>query len=297
MSRPPFAAPEPTRLAFDGLPALAQVVRRHELMAKKSLGQNFLFDFNLTAKIARHVPIIAPKDAGCLIEIGPGPGGLTRALLHETALPVIAIEKDSRCLAALAEIAAHYPGRLTVLEDDATRVDLTSLGPAPRHLAANLPYNIGTALLTGWLTREAEAPGSFASMTLMFQREVALRITAEQGDKHYGRLAVLASWLCHCERLFDIPPEAFTPAPKVTSSVVQLTPRKQPLLPLKLSTLETVTQAAFGQRRKMLRQSLKGLALAPEALCEAAGCAPTDRAEDVPVLGFCRMAAALSKPA
>ncbi len=297
MARPPRDLDIPTRLAFDGLPSLSQVVRQHELMAKKSLGQNFLFDLNLTAKIARHVPVAsraADQDTtGCLIEIGPGPGGLTRALLHETDLPVFAIEKDARCLAALAEIADHYPGRLQVIEGDATTLDLAGLASAPRHVAANLPYNIGTTLLTAWLAREAATPGSFASMTLMFQREVALRITAQQGDKHYGRLAVLASWLCHCERLFDIPPEAFTPAPKVTSSVVQLIPRKQPLLDLPLTALEKVSQAAFGQRRKMLRQSLKGLALAPEALCEAANVAPTQRAEEVPVLGYCRMAAAL----
>ena len=277
------------KAAFDGLPPLSQVVRDHGLMAKKSLGQNFLFDLNLTCKIARHVPRL---DLGTVIEIGPGPGGLTRALLHEGASQMVAIEKDRRCMDALAQVAAHHDGRLSVVEADALEIDLTSLGPAPRHLAANLPYNIGTELLTRWLELIAEQPGIIASMTLMFQREVAQRITAATpGDKHYGRLGVLANWLCNTEALFDIPPEAFVPAPKITSTVVQLIPREKPLGDIDIKALGKVTQAAFGQRRKMLRQSLKGLGLDPIALCEAADIDPTARAEQVDIAAFGRLAA------
>ena len=279
------------RLAFDGLPPLSQVVKAHDLMAKKSLGQNFLFDLNLTCKIARFIPAI---DQGMIIEVGPGPGGLTRALLHEGASQVIAVEKDRRCLPALAQISEHYDGRLQVIEADALQLDVKTLEPAPRHLASNLPYNIGTVLLTGWLEQIAQDPETYASLTLMFQKEVAQRITAsEPGDKHYGRLGVLANCLCRTESLFDIPPEAFVPAPKITSSVVQLIPRDKPLVEASIEALGKVTQAAFGQRRKMLRQSLKGLGLDVTQLCEAAGVEPTARAEQVDIAAFGRLAAQL----
>lgn len=279
------------RLAFDGLPVLSQVVKDHDLMAKKSLGQNFLFDLNLTCKIARSIPRL---DQGTVIEVGPGPGGLTRALLHEGAKSLIALEKDRRCLPALAQVSGHYDGKLQVIEGDAMEQDARTLGPAPRHLASNLPYNIGTVLLTGWLDQIADDPATYASMTLMFQKEVAQRITASApGDKHYGRLGVLANWLCATEALFDISPEAFVPAPKVTSTVVQLVPREKPLGEVDIKALGRVTQAAFGQRRKMLRQSLKGLGMDATQLCEAAGVEPTARAEEVDILAFGRLAAAL----
>ncbi|MEO1293955.1 MAG: 16S rRNA (adenine(1518)-N(6)/adenine(1519)-N(6))-dimethyltransferase RsmA [Pseudomonadota bacterium] len=278
-------AEEEPRLAEDGLPPLRAVIDRHGLAAKKSLGQNFLLDLNLTRRIARSA---APL--GRVIEIGPGPGGLTRALLTEGAERVIAVERDPRCLPALAEIAEHWPGRLTVIEGDALEVDLTPyLGEAPVQIIANLPYNVGTELLVRWLTAPTW-PSWWSRATLMFQREVAERVVGQPGTKAYGRLSVLAQWRTQPRILFDVSPRAFTPPPKVTSSILQLTPREVPLAPAKLSDLEAVTAAAFGQRRKMLRGSLKSLVPEPEPLIAVAGLAPTARAESIDVAGFCALA-------
>ncbi len=273
----------------DGLPPLRDVIAALGLQARKSLGQNFLFDLNITRKIARAA---GPLAGHAVIEIGPGPGGLTRALLLEGAEEVIAIERDSRMFPALQAIAARWPGRLTILEDDALKTDYASLAANTRYpvrVAANLPYNIATPLLTGWLLSEPWPPW-WQSLTLMFQREVADRITARPGEKVYGRLAVLAQWRTQTYRLFDLPPVAFVPPPKVHSSVVRIEPRKQPVCDCSPQALQRVTAAAFGQRRKMLRRSLKSLVASPEALLEAAGLEPTLRAEDVDVPGFCRLA-------
>ncbi len=271
--------------ALDGLPPLRAVVESHGLSARRSLGQNFLFDLNLTGKIARSA---GPLDT--VVEIGPGPGGLTRALLLAGAKKVIAVERDERCLAALAEIAAHYPGRLEVVPGDALEIDLAELAAgAPVKIVANLPYNIGTELLVRWLT-VAEWPPFWQSMTLMFQREVAQRIVARPNEEAYGRLAVLAGWRSQSRILFDVPRQAFTPPPKVTSSVVYLEPRPVPL-PVDLRRLESVTAAAFGQRRKMLRQSLKRLG--GEALLSAVGIDGTRRAETLSVEEFVGLANAL----
>lgn len=271
--------------AIDGLPPLRDVIQRHGLDAKKSLGQNFLLDLNLTGKIARAA---GPLEGVTVVEVGPGPGGLTRALLMHGAERVIAIERDARCMAALAEIEAHYPGRLEVIEGDALKIDFATLVPqaADLRIAANLPYNVGTELLLRWLTPPVWPP-FYSSMTLMFQREVAERIVATPGTEHYGRLSVLAGWRTRARILFDIPPQAFTPPPKVTSSVVRLEPRPDPL-PVELARLERVTQAAFGQRRKMLRQSLKGLG--GETLLAAAGIDPTRRAETLSIEEFVALA-------
>ncbi|MBA70082.1 MAG: 16S rRNA (adenine(1518)-N(6)/adenine(1519)-N(6))-dimethyltransferase [Rhizobiales bacterium] len=271
-------------LSFDGLPPLRDVVARHGLDALKALGQNFLFDLNLTQKIARSA---GPLDDHVVIEVGPGPGGLTRALLASGAKKLIAIERDTRCLPALAEISAHYPGRLEVIEGDALKTDLAELAAgAPTRIVANLPYNVGTQLLIDWLTRDVDNP-FWSSMTLMFQKEVGQRIVAKPGSNHYGRLGVLAGWIAEAEILFDIPPQAFNPPPKVTSSVVHLTPRPS-RIPCRLDDLERITQAAFGQRRKMLRQSLKPLG--GEALLEAAEIDPTRRAETLSLEEFCLLA-------
>jgi len=274
-------------MTLDALPPLRDVIRRHELAAKKSLGQNFLLDLNLTAKIARAAGV-TPGDT--VIEVGPGPGGLTRALLAQGAR-VVAIERDERCLAALAEIGESYPGRLTVLAEDALGTDFARVAEAggPVRIVANLPYNIGTQLLIGWLLTEPWPP-FYASMTLMFQREVAERIVARPGTSAYGRLSVLAGWRTEARIVFDLPPQAFTPPPKVTSSVVHLVPRPSPL-PVATHALEHVTQAAFGQRRKMLRQSLKGLG--GETLLEKTGIDGTRRAETLSVEEFVRLARAL----
>lgn len=282
---------------IDDLPPLREVVERHGLMAQKSLGQNFLFDLNLTRKIARAA---GPLDGVHVLEIGPGPGGLTRALLAEGAASVTAIERDERCLAALAEIAAVADGRLEIVAGDALTSDHGALmhGRQPARIVANLPYNVGTALLTGWLESHPWPPW-FERLTLMFQREVAERIVATPAQRaDYGRLAVLAGWRARARILFDLPPSAFTPPPKVTSSVVELIPRAEPA-PCSGAALSTVTRAAFGQRRKMLRQSLKGLAwkgraVSPEALLEAAGLDGTRRAEEVDVEGFVRLARSLA---
>lgn len=276
----------------DGLPPLRDVVAAHGLAAKKSLGQNFLFDLNLTAKIAR---VAGPLADATIIEIGPGPGGLTRALLAEGAAQVIAIERDARCLAALAEIAAHYPGRLEIVEGDALNCDLNALAGArrPARICANLPYNIATVLLTNWL-ESAVWPPWFDRLVLMFQKEVAQRIVATPAMRaDYGRLAVLANWRCTTRILFDVQPAAFTPPPKVTSSIVELVPRANPL-PCDGRLLAEVAQAAFGQRRKMLRQSLKSLNVDPPALLAPTGIDPTKRAEEIPIEGFVALAQALA---
>jgi 16S rRNA (adenine1518-N6/adenine1519-N6)-dimethyltransferase len=277
------------------LPPLREVIARHGIAARKSLGQNFILDLNLTRRIARAAGIDggAPLAAGTTIEIGPGPGGLTRALLAEGALRLVAVERDPRCLDALAELAASYPGRLNIVAGDALVLDPATLGDAPRRIVANLPYNIATALLLRWLDRI----GDYESLTLMFQREVAERLVAAPRSRAYGRLSVLVQWLCEARILFDIPPRAFTPAPKVTSSVVRLVPRAMPLAPADKAVLERVTAAAFGQRRKMLRSSLKSLGVPVEPLLAAANVAATARAEELSVAEFCALARAIGKSA
>jgi len=270
----------------DALPPLREVIRRHALSARKSLGQNFLLDLNLTGRIARAA---GPLREVTVVEIGPGPGGLTRALLAEGAKRVIAVERDARAIAALSELAAHFPGRLTVVAGDALEFDAPSaLAGAPARIVANLPYNIATALLVSWLTVEPWPPW-YDRLVLMFQREVAERIVAAPGSKAYGRLSVLAGWRTEAKILFDIAPSAFVPPPKVTSSLLQLLPRAAPL-PCDRAALERVTAAAFGQRRKMLRASLKSLGLDPLALIEKAGLDATARAEDIAVEGFVALA-------
>jgi 16S rRNA (adenine1518-N6/adenine1519-N6)-dimethyltransferase len=271
---------------IDDLPPLREVIRKYDLKPKKSLGQNFLHDLNLTARIAGAG---GPLDGVTVVEIGPGPGGLTRALLAAGAKRVIAIERDERAVTALQDIMARYPGRLDVVAGDALRFDArTQLGGAPARVIANLPYNIATALLVGWLTAEPWPPW-YDALVLMFQREVALRIVAAPGSKAYGRLSVLTGWRCHAKILFDVNPSAFVPPPKVTSSVVQLLPRRQPLA-CDAIALQRVTEAGFGQRRKMLRQSLKSLGVDTAALLAAAAIEPTARAEEIPVEGFVRLA-------
>jgi len=287
-------------LAADGLPALREVVAAHGLDAKKSLGQNFLFDLNLTGRIARAA---GPLEGVTVIAVGPGPGGLTRALLAAGAARVVAIERDARCLAALAEISAHWPGRLEVVADDALAVDYAALAAraaGPCRVCANLPYNIATPLLVGWLESEPWPPW-FDRLTLMFQREVAERIVATPATRAaYGRLGVLAGWRCETRLLFDVSPAAFTPPPKVVSSVVELIPRAAPA-PCRPATLSALTLSAFGQRRKMLRQSLKGFA-AERGLDLAqwlgeAGLAPTARAEEASVSAFAALARAADRDA
>lgn len=271
---------------IDALPPLREVLQTHDLVAKKSLGQNFLLDLNLTAKIARSAGDLTGAD---VLEVGPGPGGLTRGLLAEGARKVLAIEKDSRCLPALAEIAAAYPGRLEVINGDALQIDpLAHLTP-PIKVAANLPYNVGTELLVRWLTPK-DWPPFWESLTLMFQREVAERIVAKPGSKHYGRLAILAQWRAEAKIVMSLPPEAFTPAPKVHSAVVHLRALPEPRFPANAATLSRVVAAGFNQRRKMLRASLKGVAPDIEAKLDAAGIAPTERAERVTLEQFCRLA-------
>ncbi len=287
-------------LAADGLPPLREVVAAHGLDARKSLGQNFLFDLNLTGRIARAA---GPLDGVTVIEVGPGPGGLTRALLAAGAARVVAIERDARCLSALAEISAHWPGKLEVVADDALAVDYAALAArvgGPCRVCANLPYNIATPLLVGWLESEPWPPW-FDRLTLMFQREVAERIVATPETRaDYGRLGVLAGWRCETRLLFDVAPAAFTPSPKVVSSVVELLPRAAPA-PCRPATLSALTLAAFGQRRKMLRQSLKGFAAGrgldlAQWLGEA-GLAPTARAEEASVLAFAALARAADRDA
>ncbi|ASY62255.1 SSU rRNA (adenine(1518)-N(6)/adenine(1519)-N(6))-dimethyltransferase [Sinorhizobium sojae CCBAU 05684] len=269
--------------ALDGLPPLRDVIQRHGLDAKKALGQNFLLDLNLTQKIARTA---GPLEDMTVIEVGPGPGGLTRAILALGAKKVIAIERDARCLPALAEIQGHYPDRLEVIEADALKIDFETLADGPTCIIANLPYNVGTQLLVNWLLPKRWPP-FWRSMTLMFQREVGLRIVASADDDHYGRLGVLCGWRTKARLAFDVPPQAFTPPPKVTSTVVHLEPVEDPI-PCPVSALEKVTLAAFGQRRKMLRQSLKPLG--GEALLSKAAIDPQRRAETLTVEEFCRLA-------
>jgi 16S rRNA (adenine1518-N6/adenine1519-N6)-dimethyltransferase len=281
-------------MSIDSLPPLRQVIATHGLSAKKALGQNFLLDLNLTAKIARQAGDLGKCD---VLEVGPGPGGLTRGLLAEGARHVLAVEKDARCLPALAQIAAAYPGRLQVLEADALDIDpLTHLTP-PIRIVANLPYNIGTELLVRWLT-PPEWPPVWQSLTLMFQKEVAQRIVAQPGSKAYGRLAILAQWRCDARIVMELPPEAFTPPPKIRSAVVHLTALPEPRHPADPQVLAKVVAMAFNQRRKMLRAALKGLSPDIEDILTAVGIAPTARAEEIPIEGFCRLARALeTRPA
>jgi 16S rRNA (adenine1518-N6/adenine1519-N6)-dimethyltransferase len=276
--------------AIDDLPPLREVIREHALSARKSLGQNFLLDLNLTARIARAA---APLDDATIVEIGPGPGGLTRALLAMGARHVIAVEHDARTIPALEAISRRYPGRLEIVCADAQSFDPRPyLGSTKAKIVANLPYNIATPLLIGWLSIEPWPPW-YDMMVLMFQREVAERIVAHENEEAYGRLAVLANWRAETKMLFDISPSAFVPQPKVTSSLVRLVPRQAPE-PCDRRLLEQVTAAAFGQRRKMLRQSLKSLSADPARLAAAASVDPTRRAETVPVSGFVAMARELA---
>jgi 16S rRNA (adenine1518-N6/adenine1519-N6)-dimethyltransferase len=276
--------------AIDDLPPLRDVIKQHALSARKSLGQNFLLDLNLTARIARAA---GPLEDATIIEVGPGPGGLTRALLALGARRVIAVERDERALAALHDISKRYKGRLEIVSGDAMTFDPRPLlGSERASIVANLPYNIATPLLIGWLSVEPWPPW-YDMMVLMFQREVAERIVARENDEAYGRLAVLSNWRAETKILFDISPAAFVPQPKVTSSVVRLVPRASPE-PCDRRALEQVTAAAFGQRRKMLRQSLKSLAADPARLAAAAQLDPTRRAETIPVSGFVAMARELT---
>ena len=275
--------------AIDGLPPLREVIAHHGISARKSLGQNFLLDLNLTARIARASGDL--KDAE-VVEIGPGPGGLTRALLTEGARRVVAVERDPRCMQALAEISDYYPGRLEIIEGDATQIDIASRVEPGARIVANLPYNVGTLLLTSWLGA-GQWPPWWSSLTLMFQKEVAQRIVAQPGSKAYGRLSVLAQWRGKARSKFDVPPEAFTPAPKVTSSVVHLTPEEAPE-GVDASVVERLTLAAFGQRRKMLRQTLKGVSTDVTALLDAASIDGTRRGETLSIAEFVVLARLLS---
>ncbi|UWQ76347.1 16S rRNA (adenine(1518)-N(6)/adenine(1519)-N(6))-dimethyltransferase RsmA [Leisingera sp. M658] len=277
--------------AIDSLPPLREVIATHQLSARKSLGQNFLLDLNLTAKIARQ----AGDLTGCdVLEIGPGPGGLTRGLLAEGARRVLAVEKDSRCLPALQDIADAYPGRFDVINGDALEIDpLAHLTP-PIRIAANLPYNVGTELLVRWLTPK-EWPPFWQSLTLMFQREVAERIVALPGSKAYGRLAILAQWRADARIVLSLPPGAFTPPPKVSSAVVHLDALPEPRFPADAAILSRVVATAFNQRRKMLRSSLKGVSPVIEDHLNAAGIPPTERAEQVSLEAFCALARELAK--
>jgi 16S rRNA (adenine1518-N6/adenine1519-N6)-dimethyltransferase len=270
------------------LPPLREVIAQHGIVARKGLGQNFLLDLNLTGRIARAAGRL---DHATVVEIGPGPGGLTRALLAAGARRVVAIERDARCLTALGELAAAHPERLELVAGDALALDPAALSDPPRKIVANLPYNIATPLLLGWLDRI----GDYESLTLMFQREVAERLTAVPGTKSYGRLSVLVQWLTDAQILFDVPARAFVPPPKVTSSVIRLVPRAEPLAPATRSALERVTAAAFGQRRKMLRASLKALGTSVDALIDRSGVTPTARAEELSVAEFCALARAFGR--
>ncbi len=275
--------------AIDTLPPLSQVIADHGLSARKSLGQNFLLDLNLTAKIARQAGDLTECD---VLEIGPGPGGLTRGLLAEGARRVLAIEKDTRCMPVLADIAAAYPGRLEVINGDALEIDPLSHLTPPIRVAANLPYNVGTELLVRWLTPK-EWPPFWQSLTLMFQREVAERIVAQPGSKTYGRLAILSQWRADARIVMSLPPEAFTPAPKVKSAVVHLSALEKPRFDADAATLSRVVAAGFNQRRKMLRASLKGIAPDIEDRLLSAGIKPTERAEQVSLEQFCALARAV----
>jgi 16S rRNA (adenine1518-N6/adenine1519-N6)-dimethyltransferase len=285
----PRPNPKPNQFAdLAALPPLREVIARHGIAARRGLGQNFILDLNLTRRIARAA---GGLDRGSVIEIGPGPGGLTRALIAEGAGHVVAIERDQRCLAALGELAAAFPGRLEVIEGDALALDPAALVAPPRRIVANLPYNIATALLLRWLDRI----GDYEGLTLMFQREVAERLVALPRSPAYGRLSIIVQWLTLPKILFDVPPSAFVPSPRVISSVVSLVPRPAPLAPAAKAALERITAAAFGQRRKMLRSSLKTLGVAVEPLLATAGVAPTARAEELSVAEFCALARAFDE--
>ena len=273
---------------IDNLPPLREVIAEHGLRAKKELGQNFLLDLNLTARIAR---VAGSLEGVRVIEVGPGPGGLTRALLAEGAKEVIAIERDPRALPALAQVAEAYPGRLTVISGDAMEMDYRTLADGPTRIIANLPYNIATPLLTGWLTMDPW-PSFFESLTLMFQREVAERICAKPGEDPYGRLGVLAGWRTDARIAFNVGRQAFVPPPNVTSAVVHLVP-KPVGDDVTVKNLEHITRAAFGQRRKMVRQSLKASGVAVEGLLATGGLKGDERAEDLPIEAFLAMARAL----
>ena len=277
---------------IDTLPPLRQVIATHNLAARKSLGQNFLLDLNLTAKIARQAGDLTTHD---ILEIGPGPGGLTRGLLAEGARHVLAVEKDPRCLPALAEISDAYPNRLTTVNADALGLDPLAHLTHPIRVVANLPYNIGTELLVRWLT-PPDWPPFWQSLTLMFQREVAQRITAQPGSKAYGRLSILAQWRATARTVMDLPPEAFTPPPKVSSAVVHLEARPKPQFPADAAILSRTVAAAFNQRRKMLRSALKAQAPDIEDRILAAGLKPTERAEQISIEGFCALARQLAAP-
>ncbi len=274
------------------LPALRDVIARHGLSARKALGQHFLLDANLTGRIARAAGDLSQ---GTTIEIGPGPGGLTRALLAAGSARLVALEKDQRCLAALAELAEAAGGRLEILEADALQQPTAGLGGPPRRIVANLPYNVSTPLLLGWLREIRSDPASYESLTLMFQKEVAQRLAARPRESAYGRLGIITQWLTEVELLFDIRPQAFTPPPKVTSTLVRLTPRPAPAHAASWDALEAVTAAAFGQRRKMLRQSLKSLGADTPALIADVGVEETRRAEELDLAQFCALARALEE--
>jgi len=261
------------------LPPLRDVINQHGLRARRSLGQNFLLDLNLTARIARAAGNLSDTN---VIEIGPGPGGLTRALLDTDAVKITALEMDFRAVAALEELKLAYPERLEIIETDAMKIDVASLTPAPRVIVANLPYNIATPLLLNWLRQIDQYKG----LTLMFQKEVADRLCAAPRTKAYGRLSIIAQWLCHVSAAFNVDKSAFTPPPKITSTIVNFVPREKPLVDVNFKALETVTAAAFGQRRKMLRTSLKSLSLKPEDF----GIPETARAEELSVEQFCQLA-------
>jgi 16S rRNA (adenine1518-N6/adenine1519-N6)-dimethyltransferase len=278
--------------SFDGLPPLRDVIQSHNLVPKKSLGQNFLLDLNLTSKIARLAGDLTKCD---VLEVGPGPGGLTRGLLAEGARKVLAVEKDSRAMGALADISAAYPGRLDVLNADALDINpLEQLTP-PVRIVSNLPYNVGTELLIRWLT-PPNWPPYWASLTLMFQREVANRIVAKPGNKAYGRLAILSQWRTTPRLVLELPPEAFTPPPKVHSAVVHFEALEKPRFEADAKVLERIVAAGFNQRRKMLRASLKGVKPEIEDYLNAAGIKPTERAEQVPLEGWCALAREIAKP-
>lgn len=270
----------------DGLASLGEIIAEHQLSAKKNLGQNFLLDLNLTRKIARSAGSLGDHT---IIEVGPGPGGLTRALLMEGARKVIAIERDERVLPILAQISNVYPGRLEVASGDALQTDWRSLANGPVRIVANLPYNIATALLVDWLT-QPDWPPFYSSLTLMFQKEVAERIVAQPGNKTYGRLSVLSQWRARPRKLFDVPPRAFTPPPKVTSSIVHITPDARPVVDCDLKALEQLSRAAFGQRRKMLRASLKGILPNAAQMLKTVDIDPAKRAEQLSVSDFCTIA-------
>ncbi len=270
----------------DGLPPLRDVIERHGLAAKKSLGQNFLFDFNLTRRIARAA---APFEDATIVEIGPGPGGLTRALLMEGAQRVVAVERDERALPALEEIAAAYAGKLKIIHGDALQQDWAQLVQGPAKIVANLPYNIATVLLTGWIAADHWPPW-FSSLTLMFQKEVAQRICAAPDTSEYGRLSVLCQHRCDVRKLFDVNRSAFIPQPKITSSIVQLVPKVSPAPDCDIHRLEKITAAGFGQRRKMLRSSLKSVFVDPVAILAKHGISPEQRAETLTVAQFAALA-------